>query len=312
MIKHWVGEQCRLVPDAEGTPQVPESGLPLNAWTWIELDTSNCVTPAAFTLKAGTNTIGVYPGGWNSLEFAEVDIAKFGVKGGTDTIKCIGVNAVTASATASAVGIDWVASGFKYVNMGTAGTVSLSVPIAIADNYRINFIGQNISGSNQTVTITEGSTTLGTAVIPSVTTNGVINDKGNTGVTGAFKLTAGTHTLVVSGGNVNIDYVQVMKEDQPTGVNSKSLQPNVYSLEQNYPNPFNPTTTINFSIAKPSNVKLMIYNILGQQIRTLVDTRMNAGQQSVTFDASKLASGVYFYRLEAGDFSSVKKMLLLK
>ena len=56
----------------------------------------------------------------------------------------------------------------------------------------------------------------------------------------------------------------------------------------------------------------MIYNILGQQVRTLVDTRMNAGQQSVTFDASRLASGVYFYRLEAGDFSSVKKMLLLK
>jgi TctA family transporter len=86
----------------------------------------------------------------------------------------------------------------------------------------------------------------------------------------------------------------------------------MFALEQNYPNPFNPTTTINFSLAKASNVKLTVYNILGQQIRTVVDTRMNAGQQSIVFDASKLASGVYFYRLEAGDFSAVKKMLLLK
>ena len=93
---------------------------------------------------------------------------------------------------------------------------------------------------------------------------------------------------------------------------AQSNIPKVYSLEQNYPNPFNPSTTINFSIGQVTNVKLRVYNILGQQVMTLVDTRMTPGPHSVVFDAAKLASGVYFYRLDAGDFMSVKKMLLLK
>jgi hypothetical protein len=88
--------------------------------------------------------------------------------------------------------------------------------------------------------------------------------------------------------------------------------PGSYELSQNYPNPFNPTTTINFNLAKASNVKLTVYNVLGQKVMTLVDSRMSAGQQTVKFDASKLTSGVYFYRLDAGNFSSVKKMLLVK
>jgi len=85
-----------------------------------------------------------------------------------------------------------------------------------------------------------------------------------------------------------------------------------FALKQNYPNPFNPTTTINFSIGKASNVKLMVYNILGQNVATLVDNFMNAGAYEVKFDASRLASGVYFYTIEAGDFKVNKKMMLLK
>jgi hypothetical protein len=88
--------------------------------------------------------------------------------------------------------------------------------------------------------------------------------------------------------------------------------PGSYKLSQNYPNPFNPTTTINFNLAKASDVKLTVYNMLGQKVMTLVDSHLNAGEQTVKFDASKLTSGVYFYRLDAGSFSSVKKMMLLK
>jgi hypothetical protein len=88
--------------------------------------------------------------------------------------------------------------------------------------------------------------------------------------------------------------------------------PGSYELSQNFPNPFNPTTTINFNLAKTSDVKLTVYNMLGQKVMTLVDSHMNAGQQTVKFDASKLTSGVYFYRLDAGSFQSIKKMILLK
>lgn len=87
---------------------------------------------------------------------------------------------------------------------------------------------------------------------------------------------------------------------------------NDFQLYQNYPNPFNAVTKINFSIARPSNVKLTVYNILGQRVMTLVDKFMNAGVYSVDFDASNLPSGVYLYGIEAGDFRTYKKMILLK
>jgi hypothetical protein len=109
-----------------------------------------------------------------------------------------------------------------------------------------------------------------------------------------------------------LDYLAVPRDINPTSVKNLPVMPVSFSLEQNYPNPFNPTTTINFSLAKASDVKLTVYNILGQKVATLVDTRMKAGKQSVEFDASKLSSGVYFYRLDAGDFLSNKKMLFLK
>ena len=88
--------------------------------------------------------------------------------------------------------------------------------------------------------------------------------------------------------------------------------PQGYSLSQNYPNPFNPTTTIQFSIPKASNVELKVFNVLGQEVATLVNTGMAAGRYSANFDASKLASGTYIYRLKAGDFVSVNKMVLMK
>jgi hypothetical protein len=98
-----------------------------------------------------------------------------------------------------------------------------------------------------------------------------------------------------------------------TGVQtSNSGLPGSFELSQNYPNPFNPTTTINFTLAKASDVKLAVFNVLGQKVTTLVDTRMNAGQHSVVFDAGKLSSGVYFYKLETANFLSIKKMMVLK
>ncbi len=96
-------------------------------------------------------------------------------------------------------------------------------------------------------------------------------------------------------------------------VNNEDLgSPNEFSLSQNYPNPFNPTTQINYSIPNASLVELEVMNALGQKVASLVNEQQPAGTYSVNFDASDLASGVYFYRLKADDFSSIKKMLLMK
>jgi len=95
------------------------------------------------------------------------------------------------------------------------------------------------------------------------------------------------------------------------------ILPRVFSLDQNYPNPFNPTTTIKFALPKSSNVNLEIYNILGRRVTTLINEQLDAGYHTVKWNSTDsegrdVATGVYFYRLKAGDFVKSKKMLLLK
>jgi len=96
-----------------------------------------------------------------------------------------------------------------------------------------------------------------------------------------------------------------------TGVDKSSI-PGVFALEQNYPNPFNPTSTITYSIAKKGNVELKVYNILGQELQTLFSGIQSAGSHTVNFDGSRLASGIYFYRLNSDNQSITKKMVMMK
>ncbi|MCI0472284.1 MAG: C25 family cysteine peptidase, partial [Ignavibacteria bacterium] len=98
-----------------------------------------------------------------------------------------------------------------------------------------------------------------------------------------------------------------------TGTQNVSTElPKEYSLMQNYPNPFNPVTKINFALPKQGFVSLKIYDVLGREVSTLVNEVRQAGAYSVDFDASHLSSGVYFYRLESGAFSDIKRMILIK
>jgi len=95
-------------------------------------------------------------------------------------------------------------------------------------------------------------------------------------------------------------------------VEAEITAPTKFTLKQNYPNPFNPSTTIEYSIPQSGNVKLKIYNSIGEEITTLVNNYEEAGNYKIIFDASSLSSGIYFYKLETGHFTSVKKMILLK
>lgn len=120
-------------------------------------------------------------------------------------------------------------------------------------------------------------------------------------VSGNHLDTYGDPVLVQSGGFVI------------TGVeNSEVHIPEQFSLSQNYPNPFNPSTTIQYSVPKESNVTLKVFDILGKEVATLVNEEKNVGVYTVNFNASQLKSGIYFYTLQVGSFIETKKMILIK
>ena len=107
-------------------------------------------------------------------------------------------------------------------------------------------------------------------------------------------------------------YHIVLQTSFITSVSASAGLPFAFTLSQNYPNPFNPSTTIKFRLPKSSEVTLTVFDILGREVSVLVNEKREAGAYEVKFDGSNLASGVYFYRLQAGDFVETKTMLVLR
>ena len=95
--------------------------------------------------------------------------------------------------------------------------------------------------------------------------------------------------------------------------NTNTGLPASIELKQNYPNPFNPETIISFSLDKPKNVSLVIYDMLGKEVKTLINGMVKPGEHKIKFDASEIPAGVYFYTLKTGnEFTQTKKMILVK
>ncbi len=188
-------------------------------------------------------------------------------------------------------------------------------------------------------TVTSGSSGVGGALVYAFNANGNLAGYAITGSDGAYTISGvapGTYTVSTdvvgftsgssqtssptynaSGAPVSSTSNLTVSPEIPLAVHEKVIQPVNYSLDQNYPNPFNPTTQIAFSIPQSMHVTIAIFNILGQNIATLVDGNMSAGSHIVTWNARNrngemLPTGVYFYRLSTPSFTAVKKMLLLK
>jgi hypothetical protein len=120
--------------------------------------------------------------------------------------------------------------------------------------------------------------------------------------------------LILNGGKINLIYAGsiVILQYLATGINDQNLTAKTFSLRQNYPNPFNPSTTISYSIAKAGEVKLNVYDIIGNKVASVVNENKPAGSYSIQFNAAALPSGIYLYRLESQGYSDTKKFILLK
>jgi hypothetical protein len=285
----------------------PAAGLPNNEWIWVNVAQDSLLTTEAgvLTWAAGTNTLMI-KNSWGEMGFAGIDVIRHGT---TDTLKLRAPQADYTIVEALGEGAPWVPSRFKSVLMGTNGTVTWAgVDAPTTGDYTVSLFYQNF-GSAQTASIQlDGATVLASVALPSIADSTGLSVL----ATPAFPVTAGTHTLGVTASGVNLDWVQFTKVDRTTDVLDPDGVPGSFALDQNYPNPFNPTTTINFALAKASNVELTVYNVLGQRIATLVNGQLAAGTHNVKFNARNFASGVYFYRLDAGGFVALKKMMLLK
>jgi len=129
---------------------------------------------------------------------------------------------------------------------------------------------------------------------------------------GQVAVTIASSTNYSAYGGIWPSIFNVKKLTPIDGKNSPPDIPDSYSMEPAYPNPFNPTATIRYALPKADRVRITVYNMLGQRVRVLINKRQNAGHHEVTFHSRQLASGVYLYRIVAGDFTKVKKITLVK
>ena len=190
---------------------------------------------------------------------------------------------------------------YRSVNEGASWT---AVNSGIPANTTVNvFIGVNWN-------ILAGTYSNGIYVSSNSGNSWTQENNGFPGNTSLYSFTI-KNNLIFAGTNGSGAWKRILS--QIIGIKQiASIIPDEFSLSQNYPNPFNPKTKIKMQIAKLDDVKLIIYDALGRKVETLVNKQLKSGTYEVEFDGSNYTSGVYFYRLEAGNFISVKRMMLLK
>ncbi|HMQ70367.1 MAG TPA: Omp28-related outer membrane protein [Ignavibacteria bacterium] len=180
-----------------------------------------------------------------------------------------------------------------------------------ASNYVHTYVVKSMINGDLGESVVSGNWVTGQEVSKNLSyvipDNPVVLDPGNCDIN-IFVYKQGTSI----GSNYNVQQSMRTSVTGTTGINNLNSIATEYKLSQNYPNPFNPTTNFNFTIPKNENVSLKIYDVLGNEVETLVDGQLNAGTYGVEFDGSKYASGIYFYRLSSGNFVETKRMNLIK
>ena len=277
-----------------------------------------------WTTNAGVNWTSAGPtftgseAGWNN-GYAVIDTAHIWF--GTNNTKIYHGGFRSGFTSAVSVGLNSFGMAFPNALTGVATLTNASNAV-ISNNVTVN------GGTSWSAGYTPAGVQFGIKCVPGTpyvwscgagAANGVIMFSSNYGVnwTQQFTLPAAGYGITLatvnrgwvgcSGGTI-YRYTGILSEVN----NNNTSLPVSYKLEQNFPNPFNPTTTINYSIPKTSFVTLKVYNVLGNEVMSVVNEQQTANNYTYTLDFSKLSSGVYYYTLRAGDYSATKKLMLVK
>lgn len=260
----------------------------------------------------------------NSLFIIDDNFYGFGLNNGAARVRMTTNNSLSWSTYAvNVVGNYTSAIAFdSYKMMGLAAT-STSMP----------FVARTSDGGATWTSIDIGPGVTGncflnwipnTPVIYIMGANGGVKrstDNGMTWVTTPTPVNNLKHFDFIKYNNIVVGYAvssdgSIIRLDDTlgilTGINSNNNIPHEFSLEQNYPNPFNPATQIEYNIARETFVRLSIYDALGRELKVLINENKKPGTYNLTFDAANISSGVLFYKLQAGDFTQTRKMILLK
>lgn len=267
-------------------------------WFWHLITQSMINEAGALTMPAGTNIIKITPS-WGWMSFAGFDI----LEAGTETVvkELRAPDAVFEGVRPMAEGAAWTPNYFKAVTLNAGGSFEVPIDAPYNTDYMVRVFYAAAGAATGEIAI-DGAATATVAMA----------DTGDAFCT-QFVMTAGSHNLKFSSasGGVTVDYIQLIAF-VPTSVKARQVLPEGYALSQNYPNPFNPSTNINFSVGKLSHVELTVYNILGQKVATLVNQRIPAGAYRVTWDASNMSSGLYFYTMKTDNLTVTRKMMMIK
>ncbi|REL24955.1 T9SS C-terminal target domain-containing protein [Rhodohalobacter sp. SW132] len=266
----------------------------------------------ALNLEAGEHTLRWTPG-WGWYTFSGVEM----MSGGSSVINLTGSDATSWAGVDPSAGDDaegWVPSGLRSVALGTGGTINYTFETMDDDspfpagNYFVEVYYENSGSANFPEVVVNGEdvgTFGGFQSSPNSTTSLT---------TYHFQLdSAGEINFSITGDDARVDYFILYSQSGGTITDiEKNEIVEGYELQQNYPNPFNPTTQISFTLPQSGNVSLAVYNVIGQRVAVLANEVLQSGQHTYSFDASNLASGMYLYRLQTDNFSSVRKMMLIK
>jgi len=255
-------------------------------WTQIGLNTKNvlCFTSNSSTIFAGTYFFGVYISTNNGQTWIQTSL-------NSQNVRCLTIIGQNIFAGTDSYGI------YISTNNGTSWvqtSINNQTVLSFSSSGNILFAGTDSNGVYM-------STNDGTSWVQK--NEGMGRQQINSLYTTSDYIYAGTQGSSVWRRPLS-DIISVNKH----GISV----PETYSLSQNYPNPFNPSTTIDYQLPKSGFVKISVFDVLGQEVKVLTNEFKQAGSYYVKFDAGELPSGVYFYKIQSGDFTSTKKLTLIK